>query len=580
MNSGSLLALALALSLLGTTATAQTGDDFVPVTDRMLERPAAGDWLRWRRTQNGWAYSPLEQIDKANVATLRQVWSAPLGEGNQEATPLVYAGRMYVPNRGDHVQAFDAATGEVQWEYKRTLREGASAGTNRNMAIYGTTLIDAGSDNVLYAIDARSGALVWETPVHEPATRARATSGPIIAKGRVITGRQCQPDATHEACVVTAHDAATGRELWRARTNPRPGEPGDESWGDVPMEQRWHVGTWMVPSFDAELGLIYVGTSVTIPAAKFILGGNDAQHLYHNSTLALDVETGRIVWYYQHLVDHWDLDHPFERLLVDTRVAPDPAEVAWLNPNVRRGERRKVVTGIPGKTGVVYTLDRETGEFLWARPTLFQNVISNIDGAGRVAIDPERVYTRKDQTIVVCPGMNGGKNWPAGAYSPRTNTMYMPMQNQCMTARTQSDQRDPSLVYGLEQEQMLTPGTDKQGAIFAVAADTGKTRWRHEQRAGVMSMVATAGGLVFGGDVAGKFTAYDDETGAVLWQTDLGSPISGFPVVYAVNGTQYVAVLTSPSNVFTNLTRLAPEAVPKGLENRLFVFALPQKAAR
>jgi PQQ-dependent dehydrogenase (methanol/ethanol family) len=568
--------LATALALLSALpAAAQTGDGFVPVTDRMLERPAAGDWLSWRRTQNGWAYSPLEQIDKSNVTALRQVWSAPMGDGGQEATPIVYAGMMYVPNRGDYVQAFEAASGKLVWEYKRALPEDVSAGTNRNMAIWGTTLIDAGSDNVLYAIDARSGELVWETKIHEPQTRARATSGPIIAKGRVITGRQCQPDATHESCVVTAHDAATGRELWRARTIPRPGEPGDESWGGVPMEERWHVGTWMVPSFDPALDLIYVGTSVTIPAAKFILGGTDAQHLYHNSTLALDVETGKIRWYYQHLVDHWDLDHPFERLLVDTRVAPDPSEVAWMNPDVRPGQRRRVVTGIPGKTGVVYTLDRETGEFLWARPTIFQNVISNIDGKGRVTVDPERIYTRMDETIVVCPGMNGGKNWPAGAYSPRTNAMYMPMQNQCMTARTQSDQRDPKLVYGLEQEQMLSPGTDKQGVIYAVSAQTGKTLWRHEQTAGVMSMVATAGGLVFGGDVGGKFTAYDDETGKVLWQADLGSPIAGYPVVFAVDGKQYVAISTSPTGVFRNLTRFAPAAAPKSLENRMFVFALP-----
>ena len=104
--------------------------------------------------------------------------------------------------------------------------------------------------------------------MHETNVRARATSGPIIAGGKVITGRQCQPDATFEGCVVTAHDAATGKELWRTHTIPQPGEPGNESWGDVPMEQRWHVGTWMVPSYDPGLKRIYVGTSVTIPAAE------------------------------------------------------------------------------------------------------------------------------------------------------------------------------------------------------------------------------------------------------------------------------------------------------------------------
>ena len=139
---------------------------------------------------------------------------------------------------------------------------------------------------------------------------------------------------------------------------PGPGEPGDETWGDVPFEDRKHVGTWMPPSYDPELNLIYIGTSVTSPAPKFMLGGADNKHLYHNSTLALDADTGEIVWYYQHLNDHWDLDHPFERLLVDTAVAPNAAAVSWINPRLRSGERRKVVTGIPGTTGVVYTLDR------------------------------------------------------------------------------------------------------------------------------------------------------------------------------------------------------------------------------
>ena len=557
-------------------AGAQTGDDFVPVTDKMLQNPAPGDWLAWRRTPNGWAFSPLDQINKRNVAKLTQVWTAPMDSGPQEAIPLVYRGVMYVPNRGDHIQAFDAKAGALLWEYKRVFPEGVMGSTNRSLAIWGTTLIDAGGDNQIYAVDARTGTLVWETPVHEPALRAHATSGPLIAGGKVITGRQCQPDATFEGCVVTAHDAATGKELWRTHTIPQPGEPGYESWGNVPMEQRWHVGTWMVPSFDPVLNMLYIGTSVTIPSAKFQLGGVDMQHLYHNSTLALDPATGKIVWYYQHLIDHWDLDHPFERLLVDTAVAPKASEVAWINPRIRPGERRKVVTGIPGKTGIVYTLDRETGEFLWARPTIFQNVVSTIDGAtGKVTDDPERVYTHKDQSIFVCPGMNGGKNWPAGAYSPRTNAMYMPMQNQCMNARTQDDQRDPKLVYGLEQEQVLAPGTDKQGTIWAISAETGEVLWRHDQRAGVMSMVATDGGLIFGGDVGGNLTAYDEKTGEVLWQHNLGSAISGYPVVYAVDGKEYVAVTTGASGVYTNGRKFAPEAVPENTDSAVFVFALP-----
>ena len=171
----------------------------------------------------------------------------------------------------------------------------------------------------------------------DPKKRAPTSGGPIIANGKVITGRQCQPDAGRDSCVITAHDAKTGKELWRFHTIPGPGEPGDETWGNVPMNERWHVGTWMVPSYDPELNLIYVGTSVTIPAPKFTLGGNDKKHLYHNSTLAINADTGKIVWYYQHIVDHWDLDHPFERLLVDTAVAPNARDVMWINPKVEAG---------------------------------------------------------------------------------------------------------------------------------------------------------------------------------------------------------------------------------------------------
>jgi alcohol dehydrogenase (cytochrome c) len=205
-----------------------------------------------------------------------------------------------------------------------------------------------------------------------------------------------------------------------------------------------------------------------------------------------------------------------------------------------------------------------------------QNVIERIDGAkGAVTVDPERIYTHKDQQILVCPSMTGGRNWPAGAYSPRTNAMYVPMQNLCMNTRTQDDGRDPELVYGLDREPVLAPGKDKMGAVWAISAETGKTLWQHEQPAGVMAMVATGGGLVFGGDAAGDFKAYDETTGEVLWQTNLGSPISGYPVTYAVDGKQYVAVSTSMSGIARNTESFAPEVMPENSDSALFVFALP-----
>jgi alcohol dehydrogenase (cytochrome c) len=548
---------------------------FVPVTDAMLQKGDPANWLMWRRTLDGWGYSPLNQVNRNNVGQLRMVWTRGLGQGNMEATPLVYDGVMYLPSPGDLIQAIDAKTGDLIWEYQRKLPEGARRSTKRNIAIHGTSIISTSSHNHVFALDAQTGALQWETQILDPSLPANASSGPIVANGKIIAGRQCQPGATHEGCIITAHDAKTGKELWRTRTIPRPGEPGDETWGKVPMEQRWHVGTWMVPSYDPELNLIYIGTSVTIPAPKFTLGGNDLKHLYHNSTLALNADTGKIVWYYQHVVDHWDLDHPFERILVDTAVAPSARDVAWINPKIKPGERRKVITGVPGKTGVVYTLDRQTGEFLWARPTVMQNVIKGIDGAtGAVTVNEDLLFTRINQELFVCPGSNGGKNWPAGAYSPLTNMMYMPMQNMCMTATTTTDKPDPKLVYGINMKQEFAIGADKVGTVWAISAETGQTMWKHEQRAGTMSLAATGGGLVFGGDVNGRFRALDDKTGKVLWETNLGSPVSGFPVVFAINGKQYVAVTTGASLVANSSGRLTPELKPANAAN-VFVFALP-----
>jgi PQQ-dependent dehydrogenase (methanol/ethanol family) len=548
---------------------------FVPVTDEMLWKPSPSNWLSWRRTLDSHGFSPLDQIDRTNVGKLKMVWARGMGAGNMEATPLVYEGVMYAPGPADYIQAINAKTGDLLWENRRKLPEGVRGGTNRNIAIWGTTLIDASADNQMYAIDARTGSLVWETKVLEATARASASSGPIIANGKVIEGRQCQPQAGNDACIVTAHDAKTGKELWRTRTIPQPGEFGFDTWGDVPMAERWHVGTWMVPSYDPETNTIFVGTSVTIPAPKFTLGGNDQKHLYHNSTLALDADTGKIKWHYQHVVDHWDLDHPFERLLVETAVSPDSKEVPWINPRIKPGERRKVITGIPGKTGLVYTLDRQTGEFLWARPTVMQNVITKIDGAtGEVFVNPDKLFTKIDEEKLICPSSNGGKNWPAGAYNPRSNVMFMPMQNMCMKAKTTTDKRDPARVYGLNMPGEIAEGTDKVGAVWAISVETGRTLWKYEQRAGVMSLVSTGGGLVFGGDANGRFRAFDDRSGKVLWEQNLGAPVSGFPVVFAVDGKQFVAVTTGPSLVANSTLRLTPELKPSNT-GQLYVFALP-----
>jgi alcohol dehydrogenase (cytochrome c) len=553
---------------------------FTSVTDAMLANPDPADWLMWRRTLDNWGYSPLDEIDRRNVAQLRMVWTRPLNAGDQEGTPLVYDGVLYFPNPFDVTQAFDAATGDLKWEYRRRVPEDAgqyfpAPGNNRNIALYDNLILDNGADGYAYALDARTGQLVWETLILDYRRGAKNSSGPIVADGKVISGRSCEPEGGPEACVVTAFDAKTGRELWRTRTIPKPGEPGGDTWGDVPYEQRWHVGMWMVPSYDPELRRIYVGTSVTAPAPKFMLGGNNEQYLYHNSTLALDVDSGEIVWYFQHVVDHWDLDHPFERLLVETETSPDPAAVKWINPRVRPGELRKVITGIPGKTGIVYTLDRETGQFLWARETIQQNVIADINvESGAATINPDKLFTAAGQEKLICPSTSGGKNYPAGTYSPQTGLMYYPLQNTCMMATATEAVRDTNVTYALRNNVQLTPGEQNVGTLEAISVATGETVWKHEQRAGMLSVISTGGGLLFGGDANGRFRAFDERNGEILWEVNLGAPVNGYPATFAVNGKQYVAVSTGGSGLAFGLGRLAPELKP-GSGNQLFVFALP-----
>ena len=573
----------LLLIAIGLFSVNVIGEEFVPVTDAMLEDPAPGDWLMWRRTQDSWGYSPLTEIDRNNVADLDLVWSIDLEpDGMQEGTPLVYAGIMYVPHPHDVIQALHANTGELIWEYRRRmpadLKEmvGDATATTRNLAIYEDLIIHTTNDDFIIALDAQTGALRWETMILDYRKQpAQQSNGPLIVEGKAISGRGCFPRAGPTACVITAHDARTGKEAWRF-FNIEAVKGPDDSWGGIPYEQRWHVGAWMMPSYDPGLRLIYMGTSVTAPSPKFLLSGDDREYLYHNSTLALRPDTGELAWHYQHNVDHWDLDYPFERYLIDTVVAPDPEAVDWINPRIRPGEQRRVVTGIPGKTGLVFTLDAATGEFLWARPTVRQNVIQAIDGVtGKASINPEMLFTAKGDQRLVCPSTSGGKMWLAGAYSPQNGLMYQPLQNLCMDMSVTIDKPDPEALYGAFGRVQLAPGEENVGRLEAISVETGRTAWLYEQRAGMTSVVTTAGGLVFAGDAAGIFRAFDQDTGEILWEIDLGSSVTGYPISFAVDGRQYIAAGAGFSLTTLSWRRLTPELDP-GNDNRLYVFALPE----
>lgn len=581
-------ALALVLAVGPGAALLAQDAAFPPVTDEMLANPAPEDWIHWRGNQAHWGYSPLDQITTENVGNLTLAWSRSLSAGDMEGTPLVYNGVLYMPQARSVITAYDAATGDQIWEYRRELPDDLAEYVQlnsvvRSIGIYDDKIIHLTADGYIIALNAVTGAVEWETQVSDYQTQTNwQTSGPMIVNGMALSGRSCEPEGGPEACFLTAHDLETGEELWRTYTIPRAGEPGDETWGNVPYEARWHVGSWMTPSVDPELGLAYFGTSVTSPYSKFILGSEDpdAEHLYQTSTLAIDIETGEIRWYQQHIRDQWDLDHPFERILLDTVIAPDAAEVPWINEaGVAAGGERHVMTGIPGKTGIFYSIDRETGEFLWARPTVHQNAVLEIDDTGRATMNSDLFFTEADQTHNVCPSAIGGKDWQTAAYSPLTNVIYAPLHNLCMDATSAGDEPVVEELGQVDLGFMVPPDVTNLGTVRGISVETGEQTWIHEERAVQMSLLTTGGGLLFGGAIDRRFRAYDQVTGEELWETILGGSVGGYPVSFAVDGRQYVAVATGSFLVSGIYENLAPDAMANNKTPTLYVFALPEQTA-
>ena len=581
-----------ALALPSADASAQEApgplQSFVPVTDEMLLAPRPENWISFRNGYHLWGYSELDQINADNVGELRLVWSRAMQEGYQEVEPIVYDGIMFLPNVEDIVQALDATTGDLLWEYRRNLPDNPwnTTGTRaryRNVSIYDDKVFVATNDAFLVALDARTGEVVWETQRADFREQVAQTAGPIVVNGKLVAGSRCNPSSPRPGgCFITGHDAATGQELWRVNTAATPDQPGGDTWGGLPLAARRHGSAWMVGSYDPGLDLVYWGTGPPSPLPEKLRGAGKADLLFTNSTLALDPDTGEMVWYFQHLPrDNWDLDHVFERIIVETEVSPNRAEVPWISPALRPGERRKVVTGIPGKTGLIWTLDAETGEFLWARPTVYQNIMTGLElDTGRPIIDESTTPQSVEHAVLACPHLLGGKNQPSGAYSPETDALYMPLNNACMDLAMSVEVAGPSDGYDVRYVVRHVPGVDPEtapvGRIDAVSASTGETLWSHEQRAPIYgSLLATGGDLIFSGDVVRRFRAFDAGTGTVVWQTILNGPVSARPMTYSVGGRQYVAIGAGGITQGTSFLQLTPELTTPSGSNTLFVFALP-----
>ncbi len=550
---------------------------YQPVTQEMLLNPSPDDWLMYSRTYDAQRYSPLKQINRQNVGQLRVAWSRAFGPGTAESIPVVHNGVIYVVSPGAIVQALDGTTGDLLWEYKRKVPANvASSARTKNLAIYQDIILYTAPDSYVVGLDATTGEQRWQAP----AETSGHTSGPLVVEGKVITGRACA--GKRENCYIGAHDALTGKELWRFYTTPAPGEPGDETWAGAALDKRL-ASVWGLPgTYDPLRKMLYWGVSNPMPNTRMERHNGNPEaipktapaDLYSNSTLALDPNTGKLAWYYQHLPgDDWDEDYTHERTLVRTRYNPDPKYVKWFNPEVRRGSEHDVAVMV-GEGGGIFVLDRDKGQFLWATPFPYDVpdfLISNIDGkTGKTTINYDLVMKHPGDHHVIC-FFNTRSYWPT-AYHPGTNSLYVPYIDNCLDM-TAAGPDGPAKRRGIPR-----PGGDPNAltGLAKINLETGEILRFNQGRAPIEGAVlTTAGDLVFNGDLNRRFRAFDAYTGKPLWESVLAGPVSVSTITYAVNGKQYVAVMTGDGLLDGGLLAETPELKPPRGVNGITVFALP-----
>lgn len=571
------LSLIIASVMLAAPAYAQLAD-YRPVTQTMLENPDPADWLMFSRTYDAQRHSPLDEITVANVGSLQLKWTRNLAQGNTETVPIVHDGVMYVATPGARVQALAAATGDPLWEYHRPVADsvGAQART-KSLAIYQNVIVYTAPDSYVVGLDARTGALLWETQ----AGGRGHTSAPLIVNGLAISGGACF--GNRDNCFLVAHDAQSGDEVWRFYTTPAPGEPGDESWNGAALANR-QASTWGFPgSYDPVRQTLYWGIANAMPDHRAARHGGDPDgtsltapsDLYSNSTVALDPQNGQLKWYYQHLPgDDWDLDATHERTLVSTAIAPDPRYVKWINPDIVPGERRDIAVTLT-EGGGLFALDREDGTFLWANPFPVDSAefwLDSIDPhTGRVRIKTELVFRVPGETKIICY-WNTRSYWPT-AYHPGTNSLYTSYIDACREL-TYASADDPG-----GWRVVPRPGSDPAALTGLAKIDltTGEVlRFDIGRAPGNGALLTTGGGLVFHGDMNRRFRAFDAVSGTQLWESVLGANISVSTISYAVDGKQYIAVMTGENLKQTELLALVPEISPPRGHNAIYVFGLPE----
>ncbi|HEV8396292.1 MAG TPA: PQQ-binding-like beta-propeller repeat protein [Vicinamibacterales bacterium] len=544
-------------------------DTFTPVSDAQLVEPAAQDWLTWRRAYDAQGFSPLSQITARNVAGLRVAWSWSLPPGSSESTPLVHDGVMFVQGANDKVQALDARTGDLLWQYERRLPEGVAGSFKRGLALHGNRLYMGTSDVHVIALDVKTGTVVWDQVVGDPKVREQIGGGALVARGKVMmgtvgTGVGAKPGGPE----IVGLDEETGRIAWRVHTIAQPGTPGGDSWNGVPVERRSGASVWTPGSYDPGSGLAYFGTGNTYDTGPLVKPNgtpgvtNDA--LYTDSTLAIDPDTGTVKWHFQHHPnDQWDLDWAFERQLARLPV---------------NGENRTVMF-TAGKIGIYDALDAKSGQYLFSIDLGLNNLVTRIDPKTGAKTTKPDLVPGDGQVKMVCPHAAGAKNWLPASYSPASRTLFVPLVEACMDLFPVPGGGRGGLSTGVNLGVRPRPDSDgNYGRLQAINLETRKTVWTTRHRAPITTgTLTTAGGVVFAGALDRYLRAYDAANGKVLWETRLNDASSAVPISYAVNGKQYVAIVAGRGGFhYASYAPLVPElAAPPDRGSSVWVFELP-----
>ncbi|OYX09332.1 MAG: hypothetical protein B7Z08_05670 [Sphingomonadales bacterium 32-68-7] len=534
---------------------------FTPVTQAELADPAPEDWPAWRRSHLGLGYSPLDEITTANVDRLRIAWAQALPAGVNMNEPLVRGGVLYVFGFGDQVFAFDAASGRQLWRYERKLPQGTAANSKKTIALYGDKLYAATSDNHLVALDARTGRPVWDVAITDR-PGMRNPGGPLVADGVVMQGLTT---TVAGGGLIAAFDAETGRHLWTFETVAKDGQLGGDTWNGQPSAERKGGSVWTSGSYDPvnKLALWGVGNTYDTAPLRDLKPGLNNDALFMESTLAFEPRTGRLVWYYQHnRNDQYDLDWVFDRTVGTLEIDGRP--------------RRVVITG--GKSGLFDALDAATGRYLKTVDMGIQDYIDFIDpvtGDKRVKAGMEP--GRDKGPVFMCPHGGGGRNWSPTSYIEASQTLFVTARDVCtdLTPSTSGG----LLTTGVNAVYAAPPNGDgNYGVLQAIDMRSGRILWETRNRQTPdMGVLTTAGGVLFTGWMDRQFVAYDQSTGKELWRTGVTGIPNASAITYAVDGKQYVAIVTGAGNPLSlGIPDVIPETqLPSVNSSAVYVFALP-----